>query len=419
MLSPLSITHLLFLITPLTAGQPPVVVAENDDPPMVESFLVEGRLAEGEAALLVRLEEATDDDQARFSLGVVQFLRAVESRMQAFHRHGLRLGTPQFILPVTNLPVPPNPNPQPLSYDNLRAMFQAWIDDLAEVEATLAQLSDQEVKLPLHVGRIRLDFDADGKCTEAETLWKVYTQYNRRARDIDAETAEAFVISFDRGDAEWLRGYCHLLQAFSEMLLAHDFHEMFDRTGHVFFLGAKTPYTFLRKTAKSGSMNFGEISDLIAAIHLIRFPVAEPERLMKALNHLEQMVDLSRVTWKWILMESDDDHEWIPNPSQGTVMPGGSVTQEMVDAWFTALDEFDALLRGEKLVPFWRGTDNRLGVNFRRVFTEPQEFDLVLWFQGTAATPYLEQGELTNPETWSRLNRIFRGEFIGFAIWFN
>ena len=65
------------------------------------------------------------------------------------------------------------------------------------------------------------------------------------------------------------------------------------------------------------------------------------------------------------------------------------------------------------------GEPGRRGINFRRIFTEPREFDLVLWAQGTAAAPYLEEGELTPPETWQRINRIFRGEFIGFVIWFN
>jgi hypothetical protein len=50
---------------------------------------------------------------------------------------------------------------------------------------------------------------------------------------------------------------------------------------------------------------------------------------------------------------------------------------------------------------------------------EPRPLDLVLWVQGTAATPYLEKGELTKPAVWNRLTRVFGGEFVGFAIWFN
>ena len=46
-------------------------------------------------------------------------------------------------------------------------------------------------------------------------------------------------------------------------------------------------------------------------------------------------------------------------------------------------------------------------------------FDLVLWVQGSAATPYLEKGEFTRHEVWDRLLRVFEGEFVGFALWFN
>jgi hypothetical protein len=69
-------------------------------------------------------------------------------------------------------------------------------------------------------------------------------------------------------------------------------------------------------------------------------------------------------------------------------------------------------------VPYWRVAENK-GVNLRRVFTEPRDMDVILWIQGTAAMPYLEDGSVTQPEVWTRLSRVFRGEFIGFAIWFN
>jgi hypothetical protein len=91
----------------------------------------------------------------------------------------------------------------------------------------------------------------------------------------------------------------------------------------------------------------------------------------------------------------------------------------MVEGWTTFLDEFQEILAGRKLLPFWRGTNGRVGINLRRVFTDPRTLDLVLWVQGTAAAPYLEEGQVTSSEVWQRLNRVFRGEFIGFALWFN
>jgi hypothetical protein len=100
------------------------------------------------------------------------------------------------------------------------------------------------------------------------------------------------------------------------------------------------------------------------------------------------------------------------------VVPGSKVTDEMAKGWLDFLAEAEAILGGKKLIPFWRDAGGK-GVNLRRVFTEPGELDAVLWLQGTAAAPYLESGPVTRPEVWTRLLRVFRGEFIGFALWFN
>ena len=116
------------------------------------------------------------------------------------------------------------------------------------------------------------------------------------------------------------------------------------------------------------------------------------------------MVKLSRESWRFYLAETDDDHEWIPNPKQSTVMPGGKVTDEMVKGWTEFLDEAEAIYAGKVLVPFWRDPGGSRGVNLRRAFTEPHGLDLVLWAQGTAALPYLEEGSITKPEFWQRMH---------------
>ena len=140
--------------------------------------------------------------------------------------------------------------------------------------------------------------------------------------------------------------------------------------------------------------------------------------MQAALKHLEQMITLSRTTWNSIEAETDDDHEWLPNPKQTGVIPGIRITKEMITTWRDFLDEADALLAGKKLIPHWRVDDGR-GVNLRKVFTQPTNFDVVMWIHGAAAKPYLEEGTLTRVETWRRFQNIFRGQFIGFAIWFN
>ena len=83
------------------------------------------------------------------------------------------------------------------------------------------------------------------------------------------------------------------------------------------------------------------------------------------------MIALSHESWKFIIAETDDDHEWVPNTKQHSVMPNGTVTNEMVKGWLEFLDEAKAILKGEKLIPFWR-TGPESGVNLKRVFTEPR-----------------------------------------------
>ena len=383
-----------------------------------EDLLHQGKLAEAERVLGDAIKAKPDEDNARFALGVVQFLRAVEGRMQGFHRHGCRTD-PGRIISFSNLPIPKNPKPEPLDYKGARKMLQTWIDDLGKVEATLALVKSPEVKLPLHFGLIRLDFDGDGKAGEDETLWKVYGKFNIRT-NVSADAAKNFVVAFDRGDVDWLRGYCHVLSALTETLLAHDFEDIFNRVAFRLFEGAKPPAEFLVELkGPTNGFDIDEILDIVAMIHLIRLPVVEPERLKSSLAHMEAMVALSRSSWKFILAETDDDREWVPNPKQKSVVPNVRVTTEMVDGWKGFLAEFESILAGKKLAPFWRGKNPKRGINVRRVFTEPRELDLILWVQGTAAAPYLELGEVSSTETWSRLNRIFQGEFIGFAMWFN
>jgi hypothetical protein len=205
----------------------------------------------------------------------------------------------------------------------------------------------------------------------------------------------------------------------AEFALAHDGSELFDTTGHLFFARAQTPHAWVQDGQMVMDIGQGaDITDIIAFIHMIRLPVKEPQRMASAGAHLSSMLSLSRQSWKAILAETDDDDEWVPNPKQTSVIPNARVSTEMVDGWHDFITEAEDLLAGKKLIPFWRSKSG-LGVNLRRVLAEPRPFDLVLWIQGTAATPYLEKGPLTEPATWNRFMRIFQGEFIGYALWFN
>lgn len=386
--------------------------------PLVEKYLLTGKLAEGEAALLQELAAHENNDQVRFGLGVLQFLQAFEGLEQDLFRYGLRKSIAEDIGPLLRFPLPTNPQPEMVSYDKARAIAERLSKKLAQAESTLAAIKDEKVKLSLPFGHIRLDLNGDGVAAESETLWKQYAFLSRNTR-ISPEQTSRFYISFDRGDVHWLRGYCHLISAFLEIYLAHESRELFEHTAHMLFCRVETPYGFLAVGKQVRPVgDYYDIADLCAAIHLINCPVVEPERMESALHHFEAVVSESRVSWRYILTETDDDHEWLPNPNQTGVIPNVRVTKEMVQSWSEVMNEVEKLLAGKLLLPFWRG-EEPVGINLRKVFLEPRSFDLVLWVQGTAAAPYLERGERTRKDTWTRLMRDFGGHFPGFALWFN
>jgi hypothetical protein len=193
--------------------------AAQESVALVEKHLQAGTLSAGESALEAVLKQNPRDDEARFGLGTLQFIRAVEGLSQALYRHGFLHSVGRFApvaFPGSNIPIPNNPKPQSLNYDQARKIVQDFVSGLAKADATLAKIESDRVKLPLHFGMIRLDFDGDGTAGEDETLWRIYANLNRQA-GVQVADAKKFVIAFDAADVYWLRGYCHLLMTLGEL----------------------------------------------------------------------------------------------------------------------------------------------------------------------------------------------------------
>jgi hypothetical protein len=300
-------------------------------------------------------------------------------------------------------------------------MIAGFVERLGQAEATLAPIKDNALVWKLDLAAVRLDLNGDGEAAPEETLWGVFQQFALTRPQ--QRVPESFAIGLDSADVHWLRGYCHLLSALGEMILAYDHERQFNHTAQLFFANPQTPYeAVLKRPADDGErrgvFDDGRLFDAIAFIHLANFPLHEPARLAKAREHLLAMVDTSRKSWDLIERETDNDREWIPGPNQTSVVEGVAMNKERLAAWRRFLDEAEAVLNGKKLIPFWRGNTAR-GINLMKAFTEPKDFDLVLWVQGTAALSYLEDGEVTSPETWQEFQRAFSGRFVGFAIWIN
>jgi hypothetical protein len=95
-----------------------------------------------------------------------------------------------------------------------------------------------------------------------------------------------------------------------------------------------------------------------------------------------------------------------------TLPPGTGAT------WLSVLADGEALLKGEKLIPYWRLGDGA-GVNLARMFTDPAPIDVKDWIQGTGALPYLEKGDTITPESWRQFEAMMGGDAMLMSLWLN
>jgi hypothetical protein len=396
----------------------------------LDELLGQGKLVASASHFREAVGKQPSDHTARLALGLTEFLQALEFLGNANYRFGVFNNSLTEELLLVRLPVPENPKPDQVSYGELRDVVAQFQQRLRAAEKTLAEVNTSDVYLPLYLGRVRLDLNGDGAMADEETLWRLMRVVSPQ---VEQAQGEAFSLGVDGADVHWLRGYCHFLQAACDVILAHDERQLFERCGHLVFPNIQTPFLAPKDRVRIGEFDPRTISDLIAAFHLIRFPVSSPERMRAAHEHLLSMVHESRRCWERALAERDDRNEWIPNPDQKGVLQV-AVPREMVTGWSEVLDEIERVLKGEKLIPYWRDNSSWLfgfggdepnlpergrGVNLRKIFYEPKEFDLILWIQGTGVESFLEEGPLSTPQAWTRMTQVFEGQFFGFAVWFN
>lgn len=328
-------------------------VRADDSASSVESFLHDGRFAEGETAMLLALDANPDDGEARFGLGVIQVLRAVENLGRALYDYGAvsERAHQRFL----RLPVPANENPSAVSYRELGRVLDAFANDLDRAEATLARIRGDDVKLPLRLAKIPFDFTGTGE--ERTTLMEVLHRITDGRLKSEQENPD-FRVHFDRGDVAWLRGYCHLLSGMVEGYRALDYEQTFaQRVGNVF-----------PKVETSGA------TDGDAEWHAIR--VVDAPRLRRMRLHLIAVCELNDETWAHIRRETDDDYEWLPAPQQ-TDHLGMPMTDELIDAWLAMMRQFEELLKGERLLPgsllciIDPDHDQSQGLNLRTLLDDP------------------------------------------------
>lgn len=410
---PRKIASLLLSVVALAAGAEPVEDA-------LTGKAGNGTLTDSIASLTEHLTANEGDDRARLALGLLTIVKTGEDAAQWMYRYGAGMPTRNaggMVFPMLAA-IPGNPEPELLTYEEIDAFYARWMGDLAKADEILSQIDDENVKLTVDLARLRLDLNGNGIASNNEMTGVAFSiLFNGGVPGEDQ--IPSFVVSADRADAEWLRAYCHVFMALGEAHLAHDQRELFERVGHVVFPNIETPHVYLRgRSVFDPTMTGLDVSDIIALFHLLRFPVDEPARMGRSREHFLEAIQRSRAMWEHALAETDDDREWLPNPNQSAAMSQVRIDEARIKLWHDLLDDTEAALNGQKLTRFWRG-DGTKGINLRRVFEEPKEFDLILWIQGSAAQDYLEEGELTRDFLWRDFERAFGDQPFRYIFYVN
>lgn len=396
--------------------------------PEAATALFEAKTVTERNRALTTLESAAKGDPASaYAAGAGEFFTALEILAGGLHRHGFE--SPQsFMLPLMRLPIPDNPDPEPLTYEQFRAILVAFRDRLETSAATLGSVpADADIGMVVDLTHAGIDLNEDGAIAPDESMAAIMASLSRGGISSDG-AASSLTFRFDRADGFWLQGYAEFLMAQADFWLAHDFRTMFDGSFHMLFPRAKLPLqdVLVPPAGDMGSSIFSSewrIADFISMVHLVNWPVVEPERRQAARRHLLEMIRLSRQDWKAIRAETDNDREWLPGPQQKGENPltGLEVGEEQVEAWLATLTMAEDLLEGRKLLPHFRITASTgQGINMKRFFEEPKPFDLVLSITGPAIAPYLESGEIVTSGEFDQIQRQFGGGgFLTFALWFN
>ncbi|MCW3782753.1 hypothetical protein [Defluviimonas salinarum] len=143
----------------------------------------------------------------------------------------------------------------------------------------------------------------------------------------------------------------------------------------------------------------------------------DPARLAAARDDWRAMIAENRRFWAALTAETDDDREWIPNPSQSAALPV-TLPPGVAEAWQAILADAEAVLDGRLLVPHPLLPPG-YGIDLSAYIEDPAPIDILEWIHGKGAYPYAAKGPRISAQSWRAFERLTAGNAGGFALYFN
>ena len=229
-------------------------------------------------------------------------------------------------------------------------------------------------------------------------------------------------IGFDRADAIWLAGYANVIAGQADFLLAHDFSEFLNAIGHRFFPKAGFPMQDVATggTAFIDPQSDTAIADVIAAIHTINWPVVEPDRLKRV---LARGAGGDRAVAPELGRDPRRDrrrHGADPVADRRRRSCRGPTVRSR-RRWSTPGSRRSSRSRRSSTASCCcrTGGSQNGGFDLKAYFETATKTDLVMILTGYGALPFIKDGPVADAETFAEADRVFGGNLMGYAFWFN
>lgn len=362
-----------------------------------------------EAAILA---DPARDASDLFGLGAVRVLAGVERALQLRWRVGMSGGLAEMSgLPILRLPLEENPAPEPFEAAMIEDLFLGVSGDMGSALEALGAI-EGEVAVVVDTGALWFDVDADGARGPGEGVLDVL---GTTLSGGFGEPLPPVTVRFDTADAAWLAAYAHLLSGVSEGVLALDPAEAVGRV-----LEARAALDALGRPSFDGfalDAQFGDWADLAAMAVIALEGQPDPDRTRIMRDHLLSMIEENRRFWEMVPRETDDDREWIPNKRQASVL-GLPFPPDTGARWLGVLAEAEAVLTGQRLIPFWRLGEGA-GLDLALLLEDPPEVDVAGLIQGATLLPYLRRGPLARAESLWLFQALVGGDAALYAVVLN